>query len=228
MLFEIVLEASLFGQQVINRYNFVSTSTPAAVSRSFGLVGAFGALADGLPAARPVDGIFELTRAVQQGNLNYVQISAKNIYDLADFYSTPFESGVIGAVTATQCLSPMIAFGLHTTQVTRAVRRGQKRIAGVPEGSSGEGGVITSGVLTELETLCDAMSNPITFDDEGTTLTYVPVIVSKEPIVLPSGNTTYRYYETLAEQETHLAEGCVWSPMTTTRSQRSRQYGIGS
>jgi len=227
-LFELVLEGRLFGQQTINRYNYVSSGTPSAASLSFGLFAAFGCLPDGIPPAYPADTVFANTRAVQQGNQSYTQVIVKNVYDLADFYSSPFPTGVIGGNTASECLSPTVAFGLETNQTTRAVRRGMKRIPAVPEGSTGEGGVITTTVLTLLQTLCDSMSESITYDDEGNTITYSPVVVKKLKYTTPSGKSAYKYYPTLTEQLTHIASGIAWSPFTQTRTQRSRQYGKGS
>jgi len=227
-LLEIVLEGQLFGQQTINRFNYLSSGTPAASSLSFALYAAFGCFADGTPPAYPADAPFAKMRVVQSVALSYVEVVVKNIYDLADFYASPFPALVDGDVESSTCLSPTTAFGLETNQTTRAVRRGQKRIPGVPEGSVGNGGVIDAGVTEELEELCSFLSDSLTYDDEGNTLTFTPCIVSKQSYTTPSGRTAYKYYPTLAEQTAHLAQGVAWVPFAQTRTQRSRQYGKGS
>jgi hypothetical protein len=72
------------------------------------------------------------------------------------------------------------------------------------------------------------MSASIGYPTVSPEVTFTPVIVGKQQYTTPSGNTAYRYYPTLTEQNLHLASNPVWEPYTTVRTQTSRQYGRGS
>jgi len=229
MLYEIVLEQSYYDQQVINRWNYVSTSTPSAVTLSFGLVNAFGGIPDTVTHAFPTGSLMDLISKVQATTLLYVSIVAKAIYDPTDFYTTPFPTGQHGLAATGEAMSPTAAWGMRSNQVRTDIKSGQKRLCGCTEGSVNPGGVVEPGMLGLLQNIANAMSTSITYDDEGAELVYVPCVVKKEPYTTPSGKTAYRYYPTLAEQvPSHIAQNPIWSPKTTIRTQTSRQYGRGS
>jgi hypothetical protein len=228
MLFEIVLQQSYYGQTLINRWNYISTSTPAAVTLSFGLTAAFGGIPDPVTHAFPADSIMLFMSQLQNTNLIYASLTALNVYELDDFYTIPYTSANHGTNGTGDAMSPTAAYGLRSTQVTRAIRAGHKRIGGVPEGMVAAGGVIDTATPGSLLSLAETMSNPLTYDDEGTTLTYIPVVVSKEKKHPPGKESwAYYYYATLTEQMAHVAEGVIWSPMGNIRTQTSRQYGRG-
>lgn len=226
MLFEIVVVQSLFGQEVINRWNYQSTSTPAAVTMSFALAAAFGAIPLGTPGVLPADSVFGKMRALQSDSLQYREVIVKNIYSVTDFYTAPF-SALVGNVPG-GAASPFLAYGMRTNRVRQDIARGMKRFAGVVEAGMDAGGVIPAGTLGVVQTLADAMEANIIYVDEGTNLTFQPVIVKKQKYTVPgSGNSAYRYYPTLAEQDDFLATGIQWQPYLEVRSQVSRQYGQG-
>lgn len=228
MLFEVILRGLYFGQEVINRWNYTSTSTPASVTPSFGLVSAFGGIPDSITHAFPDGSIMAAIASIQATALVYTDLTAINIYDKADFYSVPYTSAQHGLNASGDAMTPINAYGWKSTQVTRAIRAGHKRIAGVCEGDVDAGGVLSASILPTLTTIAGLFGSTINYTDEGATLAYVPVIVSKEKYTVPSsGKTAYKYWPDLAAQSAHLATGVIWTPMPDVRSQTSRQYGKG-
>lgn len=224
MLYEITLRQELNSQQVINRFHYLMGGTPAGVSGSFALTSAFGLIdtAGVFPAGLPFR---ELTE-VQSNALTHLEADIRAMYDVEDFYTRPFIPPKAGAQLA-GAFAPFVAYGLQTSRTTLAVRRGSKRIAGVTEDAVDAGGNISAGIVTALGELADALTDVLTYDDEGNTITFSPVILKFEKYTTPSGKDAYRPYATLALQLEHKATGIQWSPMPQVRSQVSRQYRRG-
>lgn len=225
---EVSLVQSYAGQEVINRWHYVASGTPAAVSFSFAMISAMGMLSSQVVStAFPSGTVGRALQLLQVASLTYVSIAARDLYSDTDFYENPYAAPVVGA-TGGEGASPAIAYGFQTNRVKLSVRRGTKRVAGVSETFMGASGVLTSGGLTAANDLAAAMSDTLTYDDEGNTLTFVPAVLSYERVVLPGGSVVYRKYATEAEQITNSAQGVLWSPYTTVRTQTSRQYGRGT
>lgn len=232
-ILEVTLLATYFNQEIVNRWNYVTGGTPAAVSLSYAMAFAFGAIYDGaLPApGYPTNTVMSNIRRNIVSGVVFQQLTVINPYDPVDFYQAPFVQPYGGNVPG-EGMSPLVAFGFRTNQVRRDVRRATKRFAGVPEASVGAGGVIGSTILGELNDLAEVMSDILEYDDEGNTITFAPAVVSKEeydpnPSVPTANHRAYRYYPTLAEQLEHTATGITWQTYDTVRSQVSRQYGKG-
>lgn len=227
-LYEVVLKQIYDGQEMINRWNYTRTGTPASVSGSFGLLYAMGFIPDGTPPAFPADTVFNLVRMIQTNEVHYVEAICKEIWDVEDFYTTPFVSTINGLQTGGTAPT-FAAIGFRTNRVRQDIDRGTKRFSGFPQGWLGANNTVP-GSAEAAENLAEEMSAALTYDDEGNTLTYSPCVVSKEkyhPATNPTG-WAYRYYDTEAEQSTHLAQGILWQAYDTTRSQVSRQIGRGS
>lgn len=227
MLYEAVLRTSYFNQQCINRWNYNSSGTPAAVSGSFALASAMGFIYDGVPPAPVADTIMAQIVGIVSTSVILEGFEVRAIYDVADFYSSPFPAGAAGGASGT-AMSPTAAYGFRTNRVVQNIRRGTKRFVGVSESFVDGGGVITSAMQEALGELATLMSATLTYDDEGNTVTFVPVVVSKQEYEPSSGRTAYRYYPTLTEQLNHIAAGVLWEAYDTQRTQTSRQYGKGS
>jgi len=226
MIFEVTLEQEFAGQTLINRWNYESQSTPSAVSLSFGLAAAMGFIIPQPSNDPPAGTIMEALTLFQAVSLTYVQATVRAVYDVVDFYSTPFVPELTGTITQPG-ESPMLAYGFRTNRVRQDIDRGTKRFGGVPISSLAANGEMESGTLAFMAEVASRMSANITYDDEGTTLTYAPIVVKKQKYTTPNNTTAYRYYPTLAEQELNVARSIIWSPYTTIRSQTSRQYGRG-
>jgi hypothetical protein len=223
MLYELIMRSTYFGQQIINRFNYVMGGTPAAVSGSFALQYAFFGGSGAAPAATSVVG--ELLDIVTN-DWQLTEIESRAIYSATDFFTRPFITPVIGE-QAGKSLSPVVAYGFRTNRVRSDIARGTKRFVGVTEAGVNEGGTI-GGILSAVQEVAVAMSEVLEYDDEGNTLTFSPVVVQKEKYTTPSGRDAYRYYSTLATQLEHVASGILWEAYPQVRSQVSRQYGRGS
>jgi len=226
MLYELTMFGRFQTQNWICRWNYLSSGVPAAVSGSFGLMSAFGAIPAG--AVYPSTKLFfNLMRiASTDCAVDSITVRAPAEYAVEDFYERPFLTPYTGGSGALGS-SPVLAFGWRTNRVRLDIARGTKRLPGVPETAMGTGGNIEAAVLTVMNEIAVLMSSNLTYDDEGNTVTYAPVVVQKEEYTTPRGKRAYKYYPTLEEQLDHVAQGIQWQPYTQVRTQVSRQYGRG-
>lgn len=229
-IMEVVLQQTYQAQNIINRWNYVASGTPAAVSLSFALTSAIGAIPDA--GVYPTDGLMKKLAAIQSANVSFTVVTVKNVYSQTDFYSTPFTTPLTGAHVGSEDMPPFVAFGFRTNRVRQDIHRATKRFVGVFEADN-VGGAVQSPIVPGLEAVSTAMSAVLTYDDEGNTLTFAPCVVSKEkydpnPEDPTRNHVAYRYYATEAVQMNHLAQGIVWQHYATLRSQTSRQFGRGS
>jgi len=224
MLYEVLARGTYFGRPFNNRWTYVSAGEPAAVLGSFGLAFAMGFILDG--GVYPAASVFGRLRTISATEVlwNSVQVRAPKDYDVTDFYEVPYATPVAGLYASGDAQSPAAAWGFRTNRVRLDIDRGYKRFAGIPEAATQDGGVIASADLGYMANLADAMSDVLTYDDEGNTISYSPCVVSKQKYTTPSGRDAYRYYPTLALQLEHTAIGIEWQAYGTVRTQRSRQY----
>ncbi len=226
MLYELTLVTAYFEQLCINRWNYKMTGTPAAVAGSFALAFASGFLSNVVGGNFTFGSLAQNIRVNLSNGVRFLEITSRAIYSTTDFYGSPINPARFGAV-AGQGSAPFVAFGFRTNRVRTDVRRATKRFVGVSEDDVETGGAVSGGRFAGLTELASAMSQSLTYIDEGQTLTFVPVVCGKERYTTPSGSTAYRYFPTLAEQLTRTAEGVLWQPYPQVRSQTSRQYGRG-
>jgi len=226
-LYEVVLEERYFNQQVINRWNYLGSGTPAAVTGSFALLSALGMI--GLSTTLEPGTVAGQIQGIQNAAATFIQATARAIYIDEDFYGNPFLANTIGGVGGLgDPMSPIAAFGFRSNRVKQSIGRGYKRFVGMSEGDLDSGGVLAAGAVTRANLLKTAMNATVTYDDEGNTLTFTPCIAQKELYVTDSGKNAYKYYPTEAEQAPHLAVGINWELYTQQRTQNTRQYGRGS
>jgi len=226
-LYEVVLEQRYFNQQVINRWNYLGSGTPAAVQPSFALLSALGFI--GLSTALDAGTVGAGIQGVQNGAVTFVQATARAIYLDDDFYGNPFLASTIGGVGGLgDPLSPVAALGFRSSRVKQSIGRGYKRFVGLSEGDLDSGGILATGTLTRANNLRTALNATLTYNDEGNTLTFTPCIAQKEEYTTPSGKKAYRYYPSEILQAPHLAVGISWEIYSQMRTQNTRQYGRGS
>jgi hypothetical protein len=226
-LMELTLNQTYFGQKCVNRWNYVASGTPAAVTLSFALTSIMGFLSTDVNLLSTTVG--GSLQAVQNVDAIFNSVIARAVYIDDDFYDSPFLSGTHGGASGgSGALSPTSAYGFFSSRVKQSIARGYKRFVGISESSSENGGEIVSGALTALEAVAGYMSDTLVYDDEGESLTFIPCIVQKEKYtVVDSGKDAYRYYADEAEQLVHTAQGILWTPYDQIRTQVSRQYGRG-
>jgi hypothetical protein len=226
-LYEVVLQQSYFGQEVINRFNYLGSGTPASVTGSFGLLSAMGFIPTSttLLAGTVGAGI----QGIQNAACSFVQALARAIYLDDDFFDNPFFANTVGGVGGLgDPVSPVNAFGFRSNRVKQSIGRGYKRFAGMSEGDTDSGGVLTTSAGIRLTNLRNEMGATLTYDDSGNTLTFTPCVAQKLKYTTPSGKTAYKYYPTEAAQAPHIANGIAWEFYPQLRTQTSRQYGRGS
>lgn len=224
-LYEITLGTTFANQLCVNRWNYETTSIPAAVTGSFALAYAFGGVA--VEGDLIVDSVVDRIQKLVVSGCNITDILVRNVYDPLDFYQTPIL--FLGAV-AGDSMPPFNAYGFRTNRTRLDIRRGFKRITGVAEGAQ-NAGVISGTAVALADALATAMGQTLVYDDEGTDLSFAPVVVQKEKINLADVGEppryTYRYYETLAEQSAHIMRSITWEKYASVRSQVSRQFNRG-
>lgn len=227
-ILELIVTGQLFGQLTVNRFHYIQSGTPAAVMPSFGLVSAFGLIpgtgADPqFPGGKPASA----WQVCVVGAFKFVSAYARNLYIPTDFYELPYLTRPQGGA-AGEAAAPFMAYGLRSSRVRTDIRRGSKRFAGVSEEDAGSGGNIDADQLARLGTLATRLAAPLTYDDEGNTLTYSLAVLQFEEYTTPRGRKAYRKYADPADQLEHAATGMDWAPETVVRSQTSRQYGRGA
>lgn len=225
-IMQLVIRQLFAGQQVINRWSYLGTGTPAAVSMSFALIDAFGLIPDTVTGVYPVDRPFAQMRALQSTALRYIEAEAKNLYSVTDFYTRPFVANLFGTA-GTDAEAPFVSWGFRTNRVRTDVARGTKRLAGITESAVDGSGSINTAGLELAQDMADRMTDVLLYDDEGNTLTFTPCVLGFEEYTTPKGNRAYKPYATEAAQLAHTASGILWQPYEQVRSQVSRQVGRG-
>jgi hypothetical protein len=226
-LMELTLNTTYFNQRCVNRWNYVASGTPAAVTLSFALTSIMGFLPASTDlGASTVGGSLQSMLA---SDVVFNSVIARAIYIDDDFYDSPFLAATHGDVSGgTAAMSPLEAFGWFSSRVKQSIGRGYKRFPGITEASVTSGGQIEGATLTAMEAVAGYMGDTLVYSDEGESLTFIPCIVQKEKYTVEeSGNFAYRYYADQSVQLEHTAQGIGWTPYSNVRSQTSRQYGRG-
>lgn len=223
-IYEVTLTSEFQGQQCINRWNYVSAGVPAVVTGSFGLISAM--MGGSVQPAEPASGsLMTGIMLLVTNGVKFLGLTAKNIYDVEDFYERPFVPALWGQIEG-DGMPPFVAYGLRTNRVRQDIARATKRFVGASETLQNNGTLIGAAV-TNLQMVATRMSEALVYDDEGNTITYMPAVVKKEAYTTPSGGRAYRYMADEAAQLANTALGVVWQPYGTLRSQTSRQFGRG-
>lgn len=226
-LFEVVLTSNLHGVDQIARWNYVGSGTPAAVSMSFALSKAFG-IDSTLGVFTEADSVLKRLQDLLSSDVRFMALAVKDVYSVTDFYETPFAANYGGTLTG-DTLHRRYAYGWTTNRVRADIGRGHKRISGVNESVVGDAGAIDTSAGTAIALAAVAMSQTLTYDDEGSILTFIPCVVRREKVSISPPDIgvlerfSYRYYETYAEQSAWLASGVTWFADAETTTQNSRE-----
>lgn len=227
-LYEVVLTSTYFSQQNINRWNYLSSGDLSGISGAFGLAYAFGAIYD---EGYPTDTVLAAIAGMVSNEYRFEQLTIKNVYVPTDFFQVPFVELYQGSQSGVG-MSPTAAYGFRTNLVRTDVARGTKRFSGVTENNVDAGGVIATAFEATVNLVASRMSEEIFHSEGASSNGYAPVIAGKEKYLVPASPVddpryAYRYYPTFEEQAEMLAEGVLWQPYETQRTQVSRQYGRG-
>lgn len=227
-ILEVTLNQSLYSQLCVNRFHYVSSGTPAAVSLSFALISAMGLLeATGSPKQFPAGSIGRGLANMQNEWVTFISTLARNLYSVTDFYESPYPAAVTGKAVG-EGMSPLAAYGFKGSRVRTDIRRASKRFAGPPEAAFTTGGALTGAFITQADELATLLSSVLSYDDEGNTITFTPAVLGTVEYTTPSGKRAYKRYDTEVEQLAHVATGFEYAAVQTMRSQVSRQFGRGA
>jgi len=224
--YEIVLEQSYYGQQIVNRWNYVSGSIPSGQSGALLALAGMGFAPFGGDPILSGDTIGAILQSLQTAEVTFVQAIAKNLYSVTDFYTYAFPPDTNGTSGGSEGMSPAIAFGYTTDRTRSDIRRGQKRFVGIEESNVGGGGVILS--AGTFQTLGDAMADINVVNVEGAAVTFTPYVFGKKEYTTPTGKKAYEYWPDETQQLEHIARINAWTLKSTVRTQTSRQYSRGS
>lgn len=226
--YEIMLEQKFAGQQIVNRWNYISGEIPAGqLGALLALVGmGFTPFTDVTPF--DPDTVAGKLKALQAVAVNWVQAVAKNIFDPTDYYAYPFPAGTTSDNGGSEAESPVIAAGFATNRTRADVRRGQKRFAGLVEGQVGDVGVLTAGAVTAWQELGDTMADINLVPVDGSTVSFTPYVFGRKRTVDVDGKVSYPYWPTAAEQLAHSMLITQWTLKSQIRTQGTRQYGRGA
>jgi len=154
------------------------------------------------------DAFSTLINQIQAPIVKNYSIDVINLGDLGDFASVPW----LGSGTQVgDALPPYAAIGFTLKVNTRAVRKGSKRISGVPESAQIDGKLTNEGYIAAVELLRLAMQQEVVTASD----TYLPVVVKriKEPVV---GTVPLQYTYRLPTIGDTLVTGEVVVVLTTT------------
>lgn len=224
--YKITLSQEYFGQLAIANFNYQIQTSVGGVSaaelllRGFGYDNATNGIVGGL-------NVLSAIRDMQSTDVRFIAIDCYNMYEDADFITAPFAAGTNGLNTGGSS-SPTLAYGFFTTRTTRAIRRGQKRIVGIPTGAMGAGGLLNGGGLNLATITAVEMTEQIGVAESGTSYTFQPAVLGVEQYTTPSGKKAYRKYVTESVQNLHVSTGFTWLAKSEVRTQVSRQYRRGA
>lgn len=200
-LYLVTVKTSMLGTvEAVNAFTYRQISTTGTAAQ---LVSSFAAL---------------YTPAWEQLVSNqaaFTQCSAINLFNPADFFDSGISSapGLVGG----DCMPPFVAFGFTSSRTTRLIRRGQKRIMGVPEPDvvSGE---LTAPALARANIMAAALGFGLS--GGSPVQAWTPVVVKRIKYLGPGGEVRYRLPANALEAQYMLVS---WEENVRVTSQTSRK-----
>lgn len=217
-LFQLTHVQSLFGQQVVNVYTYVlSTNT-------------FGASVN---AAAQLQQLWRIkflntdTEAFKAGcfveDLLSMSVRAVNLYNPLVY--SEYLDGTPAGTFEGNAMPTYETFSLRTPWLGPTIRRGFKRLAGVPE-AYGNGGVLNTTTRNQLATFADAMNSSMSEVVGADEITFHPCIVKRVKYVTEEGKIAYRMPENAQEGIFDIVQD--WQELGTLTTQNSRKLGYGA
>jgi hypothetical protein len=202
-VFQLVDEQVQAGQQILNVYFYKQAATTS------------GNGAEQLVTSW-IDQFLNNVLAFQSDDVTHLSVSAKNLFNDTEAYTELISSPGVGA---SNVLPTFNAVGFRLIGDNAAVRDGQKRFAGLDESAVQDGVITSSGYVTLLDGLAEALTLGLLVGLAPDV--FVPVVVKR---ILDG--TTYRLPENSGEAVLSNVLDALWNPEVT--SQTSRKIGRGA
>jgi hypothetical protein len=232
-LLEVTIQSTYFNQVCMNVFNYLWNGVgDPPPSLSTALIAAMGWTAWTTEDGYPTEGFAYYWQAVSNSAVTFNMVTCRNIYSTTDFYEWLFNLGGSsnsGSGTG-EALSPAMAYGFKSSKARTDIKRGARRMVGASEQFVGAGGAVTAGGLAILDEMAMRFSEAF---DAGDGNSFIPCIVQKKKVPVldsegnPTGRYKYIYYPESENPFDHVASPVTWQPVTTVRTQGSRQYGRG-
>lgn len=213
-LYLVTCQGVFRSQQIVNTYTYVQrlNETPL-MPNAFSLAAAFELAFMGSAG-------IGLRNAWISNQTSWNSIRVQNLFSPVDYSEILLEAGTAGTATG-EALPNYAAYSFRTGWLGGVVRRGFKRIAGVPITANNNGTVASAAVVT-MEALGVIMSTTLNADDKD----FVPCVVKRIPYVTSEGNDAYRLPENAGEAV--FVENVTFQLQTTLTTQNSRKIGRGA
>lgn len=227
-LMELVLQGNTPTGMFINKYNLYNTSLGSGVGAALNVIESLG-YQSGTPGTPAAGSVLQAYLALTFSGFEFSQFYCRDIYDVNDFVQVNVTgNGWQGTRTVGTMEYAAYASKIKSTRTRQDIKAGFKALP--PFGESdlvSSVGTLTVGYIALVQTLCTRLADktapfvgPIQHD-------FFWTIASKEEYTTPSGKKAYRYYETLPEQQAHLAFPVTWSPVERATTQGTRKFGRG-
>lgn len=154
--------------------------------------------------------------AVQSNSMNNSSLEVFNLYDPTDIFSL----GLTGAGTIAEAIEQGAqSIGFRSQRSRRDVRRGGKRIGGVPL-SYVTNSNIQAGAIAAIEALALQLADTIVWSEDENSVPYRPCVVKRIFTGIVNGKRQYRLPETV--EETTVVGWVNTEYSLTARTQTSR------
>jgi len=229
-IYTATLQGRYFGQLVINRFQFISSSDVDARDGCQALANALGAVdTAGVVQTNPFPAgtLMGSLEILQVPALEYIAMEVLTPYDPFGLFERIFPAGTTGDNQAgDDNLAPFVACSIRSDRVRRDVRRGFKRFCGLTEADITATGLVAT-TLGRLGDIATSISGTITGDADTLNVAFQSAVV---PLKRVPGSDPPQYE--LFDNES-LAVSASAFPLTyeaedKVTTQNSRKIGRGA
>lgn len=215
-VYEIVDRQTLFGQEVLNVFQFRQIANFVTTLSNIAEVAKDCYIEQYLPD------ILE----IQTNDVTHVNITVKNLFDTDDYFAEDInEVGVIGGGSPADTQSTFNAYSFTTRGSGITVKPGGKRFAGVADSFITDGVITDAGTLTKLATVGSRLGTSMTVGTIILDPIFQPILVKR---VRSGVSPDYEYRMPVNEGELVYANIQNALLKLLVSSQVSRKVGIGA
>lgn len=229
-IFTATLQSRYFGQLIINRFQFISSSDVDAVDGCQALANALGAVdTSGVVTGNPLPPgtLMGALETLQNDVVEYIAMEVITPYDAFGLFERIFPAGTTGnSVGSGENLAPFIALSIRSDRTRRDVRRGFKRFCGLTEGEITATGP-TAPALNRLADVATSISGTVTGDAGPLNVAFQSAVVPLKRVP-DSDPPQYELFETEGAAVSASAFPVVYQAEDKVTTQNSRKVGRGA